>query len=533
MFERVIRSKFYTKCKSAIKLTKTRIEMIQRKRNAMQKYLRNDVADLLKTGLDMTAYSRVEGLLLELNMSSCYDFVENFCGCILNHLSLMNKQRECPEECKEAVSSLMFAAARFADLPELRDLRSIFTGRYGSSIDSYVNQEFVEKLKSVPPTKDMKLQLMQNIGLVLGIEWDSKALEQRLYNPPAPKQDWTKNVNDDHYKLHKTGDTPFGKIDNHHAGNKHNNVRDYTDPKRDKDHLLSYGGKQVNNDKYKLHDHRENVSHKEDNPGIQFQETEIAPSKDVRVADAGRNGQRNNFVNSVKSVSQEEVDDKMPFYHRIIPPPYVKPKVSKNETMLQVPPADNDMQGTGAAKLSGHVEGEDNHDQDKLAGEAKPKPRSVRSRRSKLPPAHDNAGIVETDGLGKVKSDKMKQDAKRGLKILTEDGSDKKAEEEGVTDRLLMRYSMKQSCNEQGKLGIALEPPSQHAAAGTSNDTRNCPPARAKSFPQEPVSVTEAPKGHVRASSYQPDMLNPVGHGQSKLLDYDDFVARLAALKGK
>lgn len=49
--------------------------------------------------------------------------------------------RECPEDCREAVSTLMFAAARFGDLPELRELRSLFTEGYGKSVDSYVNTE--------------------------------------------------------------------------------------------------------------------------------------------------------------------------------------------------------------------------------------------------------------------------------------------------------------------------------------------------------------------------------------------------------
>lgn len=48
--------------------------------------------------------------------------------------------RECPEVCREAVSSLMFAAARFSDLPELRDLRDAFQERYGNSIEHSVNQ---------------------------------------------------------------------------------------------------------------------------------------------------------------------------------------------------------------------------------------------------------------------------------------------------------------------------------------------------------------------------------------------------------
>jgi hypothetical protein len=49
--------------------------------------------------------------------------------------------RECPEDCREAVSSLMSAAARFSDLPELRDLRQIFQERYGNSLKLFVNQK--------------------------------------------------------------------------------------------------------------------------------------------------------------------------------------------------------------------------------------------------------------------------------------------------------------------------------------------------------------------------------------------------------
>ena len=49
--------------------------------------------------------------------------------------------RECPEECKEAVASLMVAAARFSDLPELRDIRQLFQERYANSLDYCVDQK--------------------------------------------------------------------------------------------------------------------------------------------------------------------------------------------------------------------------------------------------------------------------------------------------------------------------------------------------------------------------------------------------------
>lgn len=64
--------------------------------------------------------------------------------CLIHH-------RECPEECKEAVSSLMFAAARFADLPELRDLRTLFLENYGDSLNSFANKEVtVVNYKNMP-----------------------------------------------------------------------------------------------------------------------------------------------------------------------------------------------------------------------------------------------------------------------------------------------------------------------------------------------------------------------------------------------
>ncbi|KAI8020361.1 hypothetical protein LOK49_LG04G03217 [Camellia lanceoleosa] len=70
MFDELLKSKFYSKCKSAIKLTKTRIDMIKRKRNAMEKFLRKDIADLLTTGLDVNAYGRTELVVLDATFSS-------------------------------------------------------------------------------------------------------------------------------------------------------------------------------------------------------------------------------------------------------------------------------------------------------------------------------------------------------------------------------------------------------------------------------------------------------------------------------
>lgn len=196
---------FASKCKSLIKLTKTRIDVVRRKRKATEKFLKKDIADLLANGLDINAHGRADGLLVELRLSSCYDFVELSCDFVLKHLSIMQKQSECPEECREAVSSLMFAAARFSDMPELRDLRQIFHERYGNSLELFVNQEFVGNLASKPSTLEKKVQLMQDIAREFSIKWDAGAFEKRMSKPPTYAQDQPKtygsfNVTDDKNK---------------------------------------------------------------------------------------------------------------------------------------------------------------------------------------------------------------------------------------------------------------------------------------------------------------------------------------------
>ncbi|KAK3210737.1 hypothetical protein Dsin_015443 [Dipteronia sinensis] len=196
---------FAAKCKSLIKLTKSRIDVIRRKRNATQKFLKKDVADLLSNGLDINAYGRAEGLLAELNVSYCYDFVEQCCNFVLKHLSIMQKQRDCPEDLREAVSSMMFATARFSDLPELRDLRHIFQERYGNSLEYFVNQELVEKSTVKPSTMEKKVQLMQDIASEFSIKWDARAFQQRMSKPSTsaldqPKSYGSFNISNDKYK---------------------------------------------------------------------------------------------------------------------------------------------------------------------------------------------------------------------------------------------------------------------------------------------------------------------------------------------
>lgn len=142
--------------KHAIKCTRTRLDLVRRKKQAMVKFLRKDVADLITNSLESHAFGRIDELIVEMNQASNYDVIEQYCEYIAKQLNNLQKQSECPREALEAVSTLIFAAARYPDLPELCDLRHVFTERYGPSIETFVSSEFVQKLQDKSFTNEEK-----------------------------------------------------------------------------------------------------------------------------------------------------------------------------------------------------------------------------------------------------------------------------------------------------------------------------------------------------------------------------------------
>ncbi|KAK1362946.1 Spindle pole body protein [Heracleum sosnowskyi] len=470
MFNTLLKSKFQIKCKSSIKLTNMRLEIIKKKRFAMQKYLMIDITYLLQHGHDSNAYARAGGFLEEMNLSSCYEYVELCCLCISTHLSAMCKDRECPEDCRDAASTLMFAAARFGDLPELRELRSLFTERYGKSIESYVNKEFVAKLKSAPRSKDKKLQLLKEIAHGSGIEWNSKALEQQLYKPPAVEQ--PPSVNQKASKNISGADTK----------------------KQDNQMVISGDRKQEF-----YFDRKDEVIY----DGHEIPKSMRTPSKVIQAKKVGQNVRQSKF--DPASLSREEVDgDKSTSTYISVPPPYTSPTVSKTNPILDCLPNGSDTDGEKSRKLNVQL--------DKKSKEI---PKSVRTRRAKPLdplPGHDNIGSSKGDEMSKNSDGKEQEDAKENM-------SDLSNEEERKMDKFLMHYRNKNGTPEPSK--EETHPRREEYSLQS----------RAASLPVKPTSPEETKRVHTRATSYQTDT-NAKGYVQPMLPDYDDFVARLAALRG-
>ncbi|KAL0790931.1 hypothetical protein Bca101_007177 [Brassica carinata] len=181
-----------SKCKTAAKMAVARIKLLRNKRQVVVKQMRRDIALLLQSGQDATARIRVEHVIREQNILAANEIIELFCELIVSRLAIITKHKECPVDLKEGIASLIFAAPRCSEIPELGDLKDIFEKKYGRDFVSAatelrptcgVNRMLVVKLSVTRPEGEFKLKVMKEIAKEFQVDWDTKETEQELLKP--------------------------------------------------------------------------------------------------------------------------------------------------------------------------------------------------------------------------------------------------------------------------------------------------------------------------------------------------------------
>ncbi|KAF5458905.1 hypothetical protein F2P56_022898 [Juglans regia] len=181
------------KCKTALKLAVSRIKLLKNKRDVQLKQLKREVAQLLESGQDRTARIRVEHVVREEKTTAAYELIEIYCELIVARLPIIESQKNCPIDLKEAISSVIFAAPRCADVPELMDIRKQFTAKYGKDFvsaaielrpDCGVGRMLVEKLSAKAPDIQTKIKILSTIAEEHNVKWDPNSLEEQDTRPP-------------------------------------------------------------------------------------------------------------------------------------------------------------------------------------------------------------------------------------------------------------------------------------------------------------------------------------------------------------
>ncbi|KAL3631333.1 hypothetical protein CASFOL_024317 [Castilleja foliolosa] len=190
------------KCKTCLTLAISRIKLLQNKRDVQLRLMRKEIAEFLQAGQEPIARIRVEHVIREQNMWEAYEILELFCEFALARVPILESQRECPTELREAVASIIFSAPRCSDLPDLLHVRNLFASKYGKEFiaaaaelrpDTSVNRTIIEKLSVSAPPASLKLKVLKEIALEYNVNWDSTKTEaefdkkpEDLLNGPKP-----------------------------------------------------------------------------------------------------------------------------------------------------------------------------------------------------------------------------------------------------------------------------------------------------------------------------------------------------------
>lgn len=179
------------------------MKLLQNKRDVQLKLMRKEIAQFLQAGQEAIARIRVEHVIREQNVWAAYEILEMFCEFVLARVPILESQRECPSELREAVASIIFAAPRCSDLPDLLQVRNMFTAKYGKEFisaaselrpDTSVNRTIIEKLSASAPSGVVRLKVLKEIAQEYNIGWDSSKTEVELSKKPEDLLDGPKQI---------------------------------------------------------------------------------------------------------------------------------------------------------------------------------------------------------------------------------------------------------------------------------------------------------------------------------------------------
>lgn len=172
-----------SKFKATANLAISRVSVLKNQRQVRGSIARSDVVQLLNLGFHERALLRVEQVIKEQNMLDVFDMIEGYCLLAIERINLIQQEKICPEELKEAISSLIYAASRCGEFPELKELRAILTSRFGKEFagravelrnNCGVNSKMIQKLSTRMPSLEQRTKVLKEIAaennIVLKIE---------------------------------------------------------------------------------------------------------------------------------------------------------------------------------------------------------------------------------------------------------------------------------------------------------------------------------------------------------------------------
>ncbi|KAK7368018.1 hypothetical protein VNO80_10040 [Phaseolus coccineus] len=180
------------KFKAIVNLAISRLAVLKNQRQARLRNARSDVLELLQQGHLERASLRVEHVIKDQNMLDVYDRIAGYCNLLIERSHLIEQERECPEELKEAASGLLYAASRCGEFPEIQEIRAVLTSRFGKEFagrsielrnNCGVHPQMIQKLSTRMPRLESRIKVLKDIasqnGIVLQLEETTVSVEEQ------------------------------------------------------------------------------------------------------------------------------------------------------------------------------------------------------------------------------------------------------------------------------------------------------------------------------------------------------------------
>ncbi|KAI4190197.1 MAG: hypothetical protein L6R41_000943 [Letrouitia leprolyta] len=170
-------SSIIIKLKVQLKLSISRLRMVQQKDTAIAKQQRRQMAHLLELGKDESARIRVENIIRSDITTELLEILELYCELLLARIGLL-EAKECDPGLEEPIKSIIYAAPR-TDVKELQQARQLLVEKYGKEFaleaiensDGKVAERVLRKLKVEPPEPELVTLYLKEIARTYGVDW--------------------------------------------------------------------------------------------------------------------------------------------------------------------------------------------------------------------------------------------------------------------------------------------------------------------------------------------------------------------------
>ncbi|KAJ1851069.1 Vacuolar protein sorting-associated protein ist1 [Coemansia sp. RSA 2703] len=167
-----------SKFKVELKLSINRLRLLQNKKSSLNAKARREIATLLETGKERSAYIRVENIIREDFNVEALEMVELYCELLTARAGLIEQSRTVDPGISEAVWSIVYASSR-AEVRELTILRDMLTSKYGTeavksamdNAEGQVDPKLVRKLSPQAPSAELVKLYLKEIASVYRIGW--------------------------------------------------------------------------------------------------------------------------------------------------------------------------------------------------------------------------------------------------------------------------------------------------------------------------------------------------------------------------